>query len=98
MNKVYIIAAKRTAIGKFLGTLTPVSAADLAATVIRDILEETHIDPMELDEVIVGNILSAGQRQGVARQAAIKGGVPQEVPAYGINMICGSGMKAILTA
>ena len=98
MNKVYIIAAKRTAIGKFLGTLTPVSAADLAATVIRDILEETPIDPMDLDEVIVGNILSAGQRQGVARQAAIRGGIPQEVPAYGINMICGSGMKAILTA
>lgn len=96
--KVFIIAAKRTAIGKFLGSLTPVSAADLASTVIRDIIKESKIDPMNLDEVIVGNILSAGQKQGVARQAAINAGIPQEVPAYGINMICGSGMKAVLTA
>jgi acetyl-CoA C-acetyltransferase len=98
MNKVYIIAAKRTAIGKFLGTLAPVPAADLAAAVIRDILATTGIDPAAIDEVIVGNVLSAGQRQGVARQAAIKGGVPREVPAHGINMICGSGMKSILAA
>lgn len=98
MNRVYIIAAKRTAIGKFLGTLTPVSAVDLAATVIKDIVKESRIDPMDLDEVLVGNVLPAGLKQGVARQAAIKAGIPQEVPAYGINMICGSGMKTILTA
>lgn len=96
--KVYIVAAKRTAIGKFLGTLAPVSAADLGATVIKDILSETKIDPKLLDEVVVGNVLSAGQKQGVARQAAIKGGVPQEVPAYAIHMVCGSGMKAVMTA
>jgi acetyl-CoA C-acetyltransferase len=95
MSKVYIVAAKRTAIGKFLGTLTPVKAADLAATVIKNIVEETKIDPAKLDEVVVGNILMAGQGQGVARQASIKAGIPQEVPAYGINMICGSGMKTI---
>ncbi|RUT78124.1 acetyl-CoA C-acetyltransferase [Ancylomarina longa] len=95
MSKVYIVAAKRTAIGKFLGTLTPVKPADLGATVIKNIIEETGIDAAQLDEVVVGNILMAGQGQGVARQAAIKGGVPQEVPAYGVNMICGSGMKAI---
>lgn len=98
MKKVYIIAAKRTAIGKFLGSLTPLSAVDLAATVIKSILNETKIKAAELDEVIVGNILSAGQGQGIARQAAIKAGIPQEVPAYGINMICGSGMKTIITA
>lgn len=96
--KVYIVAARRTAIGKFLGTLAPVPAADLAATVIKRILEDVHINPADLDEVIVGNILSAGQRQGVARQAAVKAGIPVEVPAYGVNMICGSGMKTILTA
>ncbi|MDL2283505.1 acetyl-CoA C-acetyltransferase [Odoribacter sp. OttesenSCG-928-G04] len=96
--KVYIVAAKRTAIGKFLGTLTPVSAADLGATVIKDILAETKIDPATLDEVIVGNVLSAGQKQGIARQAAIKGGIPQEVPAYAIHMVCGSGMKSVMTA
>ena len=98
MSKVFIIAAKRTAIGKFLGTLTNVTPVDLAATVMKDILNETKIDPATIDEVIVGNVLSAGQKQGVARQASIKAGIPQEVPAYGVNMICGSGMKSIITA
>lgn len=98
MKKVYIVAAKRTAVGKFLGALTPVSAADMAAGVIKNIIEETGIDAAKLDEVVVGNILMAGQGQGIARQAALKGGVPQEVPAYAINMICGSGMKTINTA
>jgi acetyl-CoA C-acetyltransferase len=106
MSKVYIIAARRTAIGKFLGTLAPVSAADMAATVIRDILAGNTgagvtgagIDPARIDEVIVGNVLSAGLGQGVARQASIRAGIPHEVPAYGVNMICGSGMKAIINA
>lgn len=97
-NKVYIVAAKRTAIGKFLGTLAPLSPAEIAVPVIKNILSETKIDPADLDEVIVGNILMAGQKQGVARQAAIKAGIPDSVPAYGINMICGSGMKSIMTA
>lgn len=96
--KIYIVAAKRTAIGKFLGSTLHINAADMAATVIKKIISDTGIDPSKIDEVIVGNVLSAGQGQGVARQAAIKGGVPQEVPAYGINMICGSGMKAVLNA
>lgn len=98
MNKVYIVAAKRTAIGKFLGTIAGVSAAELGATVIRDILATTKVDPAKIDEVIVGNVLSAGQKQGVARQAAVEGGIPVEVPAYGVNMICGSGMKTIINA
>lgn len=98
MKKVYIAAAKRTAIGKFLGSATSKTAAELGAIVISDIIKETGINPADIDEVIVGNVLSAGQGQGVARQAAIKGGVPQEVPAYGVNMICGSGMKAVLNA
>jgi acetyl-CoA C-acetyltransferase len=98
MSKVYIVAAKRTAIGKFLGTLAPLSAADMAAVVIKNILEETGVNPAKIDEVIVGNILMAGQKQGIARQAAIKAGIPQEVPAYGINMICGSGMKSLINA
>lgn len=98
MSKVYIVAAKRTAVGKFGGSLASMPAADLASVVIKNIISETGINPANLDEVVVGNILSAGQGQGVARQAAIKAGVPQEVPAYGINMICGSGMKAIMSA
>lgn len=98
MRKVYIVAARRTAIGKFLGSTNTKTAAELGAIVISDIIRQTGINPADLDEVIVGNVLSAGQGQGVARQAAIKGGVPQEVPAYGVNMICGSGMKAVLNA
>ncbi len=96
--KVYIVAAKRTAIGKFGGSLTNMHPADMAAEVIKNIISETKIDPSKVDEVIVGNILAAGQKQGIARQAAIKAGIPQEVPAWGLNMICGSGMKTIITA
>lgn len=96
--KVFIVAAKRTAIGKFGGSLTNMHPADMAAEVIKNILTETGIDPAKIDEVIVGNILSAGQKQGIARQASIKAGIPREVPAWGLNMICGSGMKTIITA
>lgn len=98
MKKVYILAAKRTPIGKFLGSLAPLTAAELGTRVIKSILDETKIDPAAIDEVIVGNILSAGQGQGVARQAAIRAGIPAEVPAYGINMVCGSGLKAVMNA
>ncbi|NLA15416.1 MAG: acetyl-CoA C-acetyltransferase [Bacteroidales bacterium] len=96
MEKVYIVAAKRTAIGKMLGSLTGVSPAHMATVVIKNILEETKIDPSRIDEVIVGNILMAGQKQGIARQAAVNAGIPHHVPAYGVNMICGSGMKSIM--
>lgn len=98
MEKVYIVSAKRTAIGSFLGSLSKVSPSDLGAAVIKNILDETKLDPKFLDEVIIGNVLSAGQGQGVARQASIKGGVPQTVPAYSLNQICGSGMKAVMSA
>ena len=98
MKKVYIVAAKRTAIGKFMGSLSPFNPGELGAIVIKEIIRETGISPDKIDSVIAGNILSAGQLQGVARQAAIKGGVPQEVPAYSLNMVCGSGMKAVMNA
>ncbi|MDR2414033.1 MAG: acetyl-CoA C-acetyltransferase [Odoribacteraceae bacterium] len=98
MKKVYIMAAKRTAIGKFLGAIATVPAAELAATVIRAIIAETRVNPADIDEVIVGNVLHAGQRQGVARQAAIRAGIPVEVPAHGLNMICGSGMRSVIAA
>ncbi|MCK5779970.1 MAG: acetyl-CoA C-acetyltransferase [Psychrilyobacter sp.] len=98
MSKVYIVAAKRTAIGSFMGSLTSIKPAKLGGAVIKNIIEETKIDPKNIDEVILGNVLSAGQGQGVGRQAALDGGVPVEVPAYSINIICGSGMKAIMLA
>jgi len=98
MSKVYIVAAKRTAVGSFMGGLSGVKAAQLGATVIKNIIEETNIDPKNLDEVVMGNVLSAGQAQGVGRQAAIGGGIPIEVPAYTVNIICGSGMKSVMLA
>ncbi len=78
MKKVYIVSAKRTPIGKFLGSLNGFSPADLGALVIQNVLKESGMDPAHIDEVIVGNILSAGQGQNVGRQAAIKGGIPKE--------------------
>ncbi len=96
MKKVYIVAAKRSAIGKMLGSLSGLSAAELASQVMKDILNHTKIDPSEIDEVIGGCVLTAGNRQGVIRQAALLAGIPSEVPAYTLNMICGSGLKAVM--
>lgn len=98
MKKVFIVSAKRTPIGKFGGSLSSFSPADLGAMVIKEILNETSVNPAEIDSVICGNVLSAGHSQGVARQASIKAGLPAEVPAYGVNMVCGSGMKAVMNA
>jgi acetyl-CoA C-acetyltransferase len=98
MSKVYIVAAKRTAVGSFMGGLNGVKAAELGSTVIKNIIEETKIDPKNLDEVVMGHVLSAGHAQGVGRQAAIGAGVPVEVPAYTVNIICGSGMKSVMLA
>lgn len=96
MEKVFIVAAKRTAVGKFLGSLSSFTPGELGAIVIRDLLEETGIAPEKIDSVIVGNVLSGGQGQGVGRQCSIKAGIPVEVPAYSINMVCGSGMKSVM--
>ena len=98
MSKVYVVAAKRTAIGSFLGTLKDVHPADLGATVIKNILEETNLDGSQIDEVIIGNILPAGLGQGLGRQVAIKAGLPKEVVGYSLNLACGSGMKAMMNA
>lgn len=98
MKKVYIAAAKRSAIGSFNGGLSTVPAAQLGAAVVKDLLSLTGVPAERLDEVIVGNILPAGCGQGVARQVAIHAGVPVEVPAWGISMACGSGMKAVMSA
>ena len=98
MKKVFIVSAKRTPIGKFLGSLSTFTPGEIGSFVIKSILDETKIDPVNIDSVIVGNVLSAGQSQGVARQAAIKAGIPDSVPAYGVNMVCGSGMKSVMNA
>ncbi len=98
MEKVFIVAAKRTAIGSFGGTLKNISAGDLAAAAIKGALESTVIPVEEIDEVIVGNVVSANQGMGIGRQASIKAGIPAEVPAYTLNMVCGSGMKTLMDA
>lgn len=98
MSKIYIINAKRSPIGKFLGSLSKVSASELAGQVMKSVIEESKINLSDIDEVILGNVLSAGQGQGIARQAALFANIPNEVPAYTINIICGSGMKSVMTA
>jgi acetyl-CoA C-acetyltransferase len=98
MEKVYIVAAKRTPIGAFGGTLKDYSAGRLGAVAIAAALEAGNVNPKDVDEVIVGNVVSAGQGMGVGRQASIYAGIPQSVPAYTVNMICGSGMKTVMDA
>ena len=98
MRKVFITAAKRTAVGKFLGTVANVHPADLSVPVVKQILNDSKLDAAAIDEVIVGNVLMAGYKQGIARQISINSDIPIEVPAFGINMICGSGMKSVMLA
>jgi len=98
MSKVFIVSAKRTAIGSFLGSLSTIHPSDLGSVVVKNILNETKVPADRIDEVVVGNILPAGLGQGVGRQVSIKSGIPVEVPAYGVNMVCGSGMKTLMTA
>ncbi|HDS1817014.1 TPA: acetyl-CoA C-acetyltransferase [Pseudomonas putida] len=95
MNDVVIVAATRTAIGSFQGALATVPAVDLGAAVIKRLLEQTQLDPALVDEVILGQVLTAGAGQNPARQAAIKAGLPYSVPALTLNKVCGSGLKAL---
>jgi len=95
MEKVYIVGAKRTPIGSFLGSLKSVSAVKLASQAIRGALEQAQVQSTDVTEVILGNVLSAGLGQGIARQAAIGAGLSIEVPAYSLNMVCGSCLKAV---
>ena len=98
MKDVVIVAAKRTAIGKFGGSLAKVSAPDLGATVIQALLAETGVAGEAVDEVILGQVLTAGAGQNPARQAVIKAGLPDSVSAMTINKVCGSGLKAVMLA
>jgi acetyl-CoA C-acetyltransferase len=98
MANVVIVAAVRTAVGKFGGSLAKVAPADLGATVIRGLLEKTGVKPEQISEVILGQVLTAGQGQNPARQAVIRAGLPQSVPAMSINKVCGSGLKAVMLA
>ncbi|NRH27362.1 acetyl-CoA C-acetyltransferase [Pseudomonas sp. MS19] len=95
MQEVVIVAATRTAIGTFQGSLANIPAPELGAAVIRRLLEQTSLAPADVDEVILGQVLTAGSGQNPARQASILAGLPNAVPAMTLNKVCGSGLKAL---
>ena len=95
MEKVVFVSAKRTPIGKLGGALADQSAVDLGTIVVKSILADAHIPKGAVDEVFMGNVLSAGQGQNPARQVTLRAGLPNTVPATTINDVCGSGMQAI---
>jgi acetyl-CoA C-acetyltransferase len=96
MSKVYIVGAKRTAIGTFGGSLKDVPAVKLAVETVKASLKQANVEPEDVEETIVGNILMAGQGMGPGRQVSVYSGIPVEVPAFTVNMLCASGMKAIM--
>ncbi|MCA1968803.1 unnamed protein product [Ciceribacter sp. T2.26MG-112.2] len=94
-SSIVIASAARTPVGSFNGAFANVAAHDLGATAIKAVLERAGVDAKEVDEVILGQVLSAGQGQNPARQAAMKAGIPQEATAWGMNQLCGSGLRAV---
>ena len=97
-SDVVIVSAARTPIGKFLGSLSPLSAIDLGAAAVREVTRRARIEPALVDEVLMGNVVPAGEGQAPARQAAIRGGLPPTVGATTLNKVCGSGLKAVMWA
>src|SRR5919198_3747592 len=98
MRETVIVSAVRTPTGRFLGALKGFSAPELGAMVVREAVRRANIDPDIVDECIMGNVVSAGEGQNPARQAALKGGLPDHVAALTINKVCGSGLKAVMLA
>ena len=98
MQDIVIVSAARTAVGKFGGSLAKVPATELGAIVIKELLERAKLDPAQVGEVIMGQVLAAGAGQNPARQALLKAGLPKEVPGLTINAVCGSGLKAVMLA
>ncbi|WP_289219731.1 acetyl-CoA C-acetyltransferase [Ileibacterium valens] len=97
-QKAYIVGAKRSAIGTFMGSLKNVTPAEMGATVLKAALEEANVKPDQVSEVIIGNVISAGLGQNIARHISLDAGIPQSVPAHAINMVCGSGLEAVIEA
>ena len=98
MQDIVIVSAARTAVGKFGGSIANIAATDLGAIVIREAIARARLDPAQVGEVIMGQVLAAGAGQNPARQASMKSGVPKETPALTINAVCGSGLKAVMLA
>ncbi len=97
-QKAYIVGAKRSAIGTFMGSLKNVTPAEMGATVLKAALEEANVKPDMVNEVIIGNVISAGLGQNIARHISLDAGIPQSVPAHSLNMVCGSGLEAVIEA
>ena len=95
MTDVVIVSAARTAIGSFGGALFSIAAHELGATVIRAALDRAAIDAADVSDVVLGHVLTAGQGQNTARQAAMRAGIPMETAALTINQVCGSGLRAV---
>ena len=95
VKEVVIVSAKRTPVGAFNGSLSAVPAHDLAACVIKDLLKDAGVDPGDVGEVILGQVLGGGQGQNPARQAAFGAGLTSATTAMGVSMVCGSGLKAV---
>src|SRR5690606_19850530 len=98
MNKVVIVSAARTPIGSFLGQLSTITAPKLGALAIKGALEKIALDPSLVQEVLMGNVVQAGEGQAPARQAALHAGIPNTVPCTTVNKVCASGMKAVMQA
>ena len=96
MEDIVIVAATRTAVGKFGGAFNTTPAPELGAAVVKSLLEQTKVDGSHISEVIMGQVLTAGSGQNPARQTVIKAGLPEAVPGLTINKVCGSGLKAVM--
>ena len=98
MKELYVVNCCRTAIGSFGGALKNTPAVELGAIVAKEVMNRAGVKPENIDEVMFGGVLTTGLGQNVARQVAVKAGVPYSVPAYTVNMVCGSGMKTMIEA
>ncbi|HHO9227389.1 acetyl-CoA C-acetyltransferase, partial [Klebsiella pneumoniae] len=98
MTDIAIVAAVRTPVGSFRGAFAPLSAVDLGAAVVRGLLERCQLPAAAVDELIFGQVLTAGCGQNPARQTALRAGLPVDTPAVTVNLVCGSGLKAVQQA
>jgi len=97
MDKIYITSALRTAIGSLGKSLKNISAVQLGSAVISKVINDSNLKSSEIDETIMGQVLTGGAGQNPARQAAVKSGIPKEKPAYVVNQVCGSGLRSIVS-
>src|SRR5438876_1886263 len=98
MSEAMILSAVRTPIGKYLGALSSFSAPQLGALAVEEAIRRARVSPDKVDEIIMGHVLQAGVGQNPARQAALKAGLPTRMPAFTVNKVCGSGLKAVMLA